>query len=126
MGLIFGLSDTLLAVRTGEGKSLIYQGFVMLTGLIGIQVTLLNRLGVEQASDSARMNANNNLVNVLIINEDTKKLNPKSADQIRQAMIQHIIAGPEQLCSPAFLALLREISNRVGAIIIDEVHTVEQ
>ncbi|KAK4619431.1 hypothetical protein CLAFUW4_10774 [Fulvia fulva] len=72
MGLIFGLSDTLLAV------------------------TLLNRLGVEQA------------------------------EQIVQALIEYIIAEPEQLYSPAFLSLLREISNRVGAIIINKVFTVEQ
>jgi hypothetical protein len=39
--LIFGQSDVLFVARTGEGKSLMFQGW--LTGLITIQIVPLNR-----------------------------------------------------------------------------------
>lgn len=82
-GLIFGLSDVLMIARTGEGKSLVFQAFTMLTGMITIQLVPLNRLSAEQAEDIRRMNEDNaSLVNVVNITAETKQLDQQLYDKI--------------------------------------------
>jgi len=47
--------DTLLVAKTGFGKSMTFQAFAPLTGMIAIQVIPLSKLGEEQAAQMSRL-----------------------------------------------------------------------
>ena len=131
--LVFGRSDVLMVARTGEGKSLVFQAFAMLTGQITLQIVPLNRLGIEQSDDIGRMNqfqgdSGKPIICSVAVTGDEKERNPRLYQEIAEGKYQHIIMGPEQASHPGFRNLIGrpEVRNRIGLVAIDEVHLVSK
>ena len=113
--------DTLLVAKTGFGKSMTFQAFAPLTGMIAIQVIPLSKLGEEQAAQMSRLPG----AKPVVITAETKLANPHLYREIREGRYNHILIGPEQLLTPEFRDVLKSIHNRVGLLAIDEVHLIE-
>ena len=123
--MVFGQSDVLLIARTGEGKSLVFQAFSMLIGRVTLQIVPLSRLGAEQSDDVQRMHETSGIRSIAITAE-TKEKNPRILEEIAEGKYQHVVLGPEQTSHPEFRSLLRRpgVRDRIGAVVIDEVHLV--
>jgi superfamily II DNA helicase RecQ len=113
--------DTLLVAKTGFGKSMTFQAFAPLTGMITIQVIPLSKLGEEQAEQMSRLPG----AKPVVITAETKLANPHLYREICEGKYNHILIGPEQLLTPEFRNVLKSIHNRVGLLAIDEVHLIE-
>ena len=135
--LIFGQSDVLMVARTGEGKSLVFQAFAMLTGQVTLQIVPLNRLGIEQSDDIERMNrvqveasgeAGEPIICSVAVTAEENDRNPGLYQEIAEGKYQHIIMVPEQASHPGFRKLISrpEVRNRIGLVAIDEVHFVSK
>ena len=113
--------DTILVAKTGFGKSMTFQAFAPLTGLIAIQVIPLSKLGEEQAAEMSRLPG----IKPVVITAETRLANPYLYEEIREGKYNHILIGPEQLLTPEFRDVLKNIYNQVGLFAIDEVHLIE-
>lgn len=74
--------------RTRGGKSLIFYAFTLMTGLIVVQITLLNRLGEEQAEDIRRAlrlleKDSRSLINVVNLTAENRKLDKELVYKVR-------------------------------------------
>ncbi|KXT00171.1 hypothetical protein AC579_5673, partial [Pseudocercospora musae] len=108
--LICGQADVLMIARTGVGKSLVFQGFTLLTGMVTIQVVLLNRLGVKQAAAVERIGRGEGLVHSCHITAETERLDPAVYDNIKNGSIQHILL----------------VRDRIGLQVFDECHLIHE
>jgi len=113
--------DTILVAKTGFGKSMTFQAFAPLTGMIAIQVIPLSKLGEEQAAGMSRLPG----AKPVVITAETRLANPHLYEEIREGKYNHILIGPEQLLTPEFRNVLKSIYNNVGLFAIDEVHLIE-
>lgn len=126
--LIFGAYNVLIIVRTGLGKSLTFQASILLTGLITIQIVLLNRLGEEQAYNINRIcEETSNLVKAVNITTNSKKLDRRMFDNIVVGQIQYIILSLEQAASKEFRNVLRiqAVRDRISIVVIDEIYLIK-
>jgi superfamily II DNA helicase RecQ len=112
--------DTLLVARTGFGKSMTFQAFAPLTGMVAIQVIPLSKLGEEQAVAMSKLRG----AKPVLITAQTRLAEPNLYQKIQEGRYNHILLGPEQLLMPEFLNVLKSIQQRVGLVAIDECHTI--
>ncbi|SMR64993.1 unnamed protein product [Zymoseptoria tritici ST99CH_3D1] len=94
--IVFGQMDVLNIVRTGEGKSITFQAVTIMTGLITLQITPLNRIGDEHA-------------------EDLRRIAEASSSG-------GLIVGPETAAELTFRALVKRVRNKIGLLVINESH----
>ena len=120
--LIYFRADTLLVARTGFGKSLIFQAFSLLTGLITIQLIPLSDLGHEQETDISRYDG----ATPCVVTMQTRRKDTGLLARIAARQHSHILLSPEQAIAPALLQLWRVIGSQIGLVAIDEVHLVRQ
>lgn len=74
--------------RTRGGKSLIFYAFTLITSLIIVQITLLNRLGEEQAEDIRRAlrlleKDSRLLINIVNLTTENRKLDKELVYKVR-------------------------------------------
>ena len=118
--ICFMQSDTILAAKTGFGKSIPLQLFSLITGLITIQIVPLNRLGAQHEKDIKKFGGI-----PCLITAETKKIKPKIMAEIRKGAYTHLILSPEQAANPIFRGVIRDhLKDRIGLIAIDELHFV--
>ena len=120
--LVFGKKDVLLVVKTGSGKSLIFQGWTMLTGKTAIVIVPLNGLGDQIHGDLQSVPG----ARPIVLSGETKLANPNIIFDIEHGRYTHIIASPEQAVDPKFISLLRKIefANTIGLLVIDEAYCI--
>jgi superfamily II DNA or RNA helicase len=120
--LVFDKQDILLVVRTGFGKSLIFQAWTALTAKMAIVIVPLNGLADQIYADIQNVPGSN----PIILSGETKLANPQIHSVIEEGQFTHIITSPEQAVSPKFCRLLRKttFAQRIGLIVIDEAHCV--
>jgi len=120
--LVFGRKDVLLVVKTGSGKSLVFQGWTMLTGKTAIVIVPLNGLGDQIHGDLQSIPG----AKPIILSSETKLANPDILFDIEHGRHTHIITSPEQAVDPRFCELLRrpEFASTIGLLVIDEAHCI--
>ncbi|SMY30398.1 unnamed protein product [Zymoseptoria tritici ST99CH_1A5] len=106
--IVFGQMDVLNIVRTGEGKSITFQAVTIMTGLITLQITPLNRIGDEHAEDLRRIAEASSSGGLL--------------EELEAGDRTHWIVGPETAAEPTFRALVKRVRNKIGLLVIDESH----
>lgn len=123
---VFGFKDVIVIKRTRGGKSLIFYTFILMTSLIVVQITLLNRLGEEQAEDIRRAlrlleKDSRLLINIVNLTAENRKLDKELVYKVRNRQVQYIFLSLELTNDLEMREVLKEIADSVGIVVIDEV-----
>lgn len=124
--LVFAQLDTLLVVKTGFGKSIIFQAWMTLLDKISIVIVPLNGLADQIHDDFVAIPG----ANPIILSGETKQQHVNIYLDIlngnSRGRYTHIITSPEQAVSPEFRQLIRNsyFRSTIGSVVIDEAHCV--
>ena len=122
--LVYRIGDTILIVKTGFSKSIVFYTFLVLTGQIIIQLILLSKLGGEQVELIRRYPS----INPYLILADIKFQNPRLLEDIKNSIYTYILLRPEQAISPKFRKILQDLffQYRVRLVAINEYYILYQ
>ena len=120
VGIING-KNTLAVLRTGYGKSLIYQMFTFLSPMIAVAVFPINGLIEDQERNLLK-----NRFEFILSNKKIKKTNSNRILEKDLVSKRLFFVTPERIENKIFHEEIKSLSKYIGSIIFDEAHCISE